>query len=136
VNAALAGFDCLVLQSTPNHPLKSLHKSVLGFTYEMLDADRDGTVTQKEYNAGFGVLDSDGGGSLSRKEFGLGSVEHFDMLDVNRDGILTKVCTPAQQKYTHTQTHTHTDTHRHTHTDTHLHPPTHTHVNTYTIYVM
>jgi len=65
---------------------------VLGFKYEMLDADRDGTVTKKEYNApGFDVLDSDGGGSLSRKEFGLKSLEHFDMLDVNRDGILTKV---------------------------------------------
>ena len=78
-------------QSTPKHPLRCLHKSVLGFTFEMLDADGDGSITQKEYNAGFGILDSDGGGSLSRKEFGLKSLEHFDMLDVNRDGILTKV---------------------------------------------
>ena len=64
---------------------------MLGFTFEMLDADGDGVITQKEYNAGFAILDSDGGGSLSRKEFGLKSLEHFDMLDVNRDGILTKV---------------------------------------------
>jgi hypothetical protein len=59
---------------------------VLGFTFEMLDADGDGEVTQNEYNAGFCILDSDGGGSLCRKEFGLKSLEHFDMLDVNRDG--------------------------------------------------
>jgi hypothetical protein len=70
---------------------RCLHKSVLGFTFEMLDADGDGEVTQNEYNAGFCILDSDGGGSLCRKEFGLKSLEHFDMLDVNRDGILTKV---------------------------------------------
>ena len=57
----------------------------------MLDADGDGAITQKEYNAGFGILDLDGGCSLSRKEFGLKSLQHFDMLDVNRDGILTKV---------------------------------------------
>ena len=93
-------------QSTPKHPLRCLHKSVLGFTFEMLDADGDGAITQKEYNAGFGILDSDGGGSLSRKEFGLKSLEHFDMLDVNRNGKLTKtsshdlllMCWPHQQE--------------------------------------
>jgi hypothetical protein len=57
---------------------------------ETLDTDGDGRVTQKEYNAGFGILDSDHDGFVTRKEFGAASQDYFDRLDKDGDGKLSR----------------------------------------------
>ncbi len=56
----------------------------------MLDADGDGRITRKEYEACFNLLDTDGDGVITREEFNGASGAPFAMLDKNSDGTVSR----------------------------------------------
>ena len=60
------------------------------FVFGLLDADGDGRITRKEYNAGFAMLDTNGDGFINREEFNCASGAPFAMLDKDGDGQISR----------------------------------------------
>jgi hypothetical protein len=58
--------------------------------FSMLDADGDGRISRKEYEAGFNILDTNGDGLITRAEFNCASGAPFAMLDKDGDGFISK----------------------------------------------
>ena len=50
-------------------------------TFDIIDADGDGSITQTEFNSGFNLVDKDGNGFVTRDEYGMSSSTPFDILD-------------------------------------------------------
>ena len=49
-------------------------------TFDIIDADGDGRITQTEFNSGFNLVDKDGNGFVTRDEYGMSSSTPFDIL--------------------------------------------------------
>jgi hypothetical protein len=50
-------------------------------TFDIIDANGDGRITQTEFNSGFNLVDKDGNGFVTRDEYGISSSTPFDILD-------------------------------------------------------
>ena len=62
-------------------------------TFDIIDADGDGRITQTEFNSGFNLVDKDGNGFVNRDEYGMSSSIPFDTLDIlpsSRDNRLSR----------------------------------------------